>query len=231
MKQARRRKAERQERCWNWLLQDGNVHYACNGSSFATYTKLDAAQSVRILGQDGAIGIGAVNLVVPRAHRAPDVCSITLFDVLHIPAMPCNGISIPRLRRAGAGVLKGPDRTVVLHGAEVAQLFEARPVGLGPLHRVRLFGELEESAKIALVDEPPLPLEMIGGDGEAERVSRLARELKDEEWQFKALSGESHGVACRGRHVRFSPVGKRFCFARRRPCQLLLLAAALGCCR
>ena len=59
---------------------------------------------------------GTVTLTAPRAFGAPDNCSITNYDVLHIPSMPCNGISTSRLTRSGAQILRGNARTVVTDG-------------------------------------------------------------------------------------------------------------------
>ena len=144
----RRRQGKEQKRCWDWMLHQGNVHYACNASSFPTYTKLTSTHSERLgLGTYGAIGIGTVNLAAPRAYGAPDVCTITLFDVLHVPSMPCNGISTLRMAKAGTDVLLGEWRSVATHGPSKHMLFEARRMlgaarrsDLDDLHRLCLGG-------------------------------------------------------------------------------------------
>lgn len=120
---------------------------------------------MQTLGVDGAIGIGSVNVVVSRAHRAPDMCSITLYDVPHIPFITCNGISISRERRAGAGIFRGGDRMVAMHRSQTVCLFETKSIWVkGGLHRVCLFGEMEETVKVELPQEMPWPVSLPGND-------------------------------------------------------------------
>ena len=192
---SRRRRHEKRPACWDWMLSSGNVHYAASGSMFSSYTKLSPANSFALLGRDGAIGVGTVHLAVPRARGAPDLTSITLYDVLHVPSMPCNAIAIPRLQDAGVGVLRGGDRTVLVHSKRNALLFEARRAA-GELHRVCLAGEAEFDVRLELPDDVESGIELNAKDAEVRRLGSLARELAGERHEVVCFSGEENGVCC-----------------------------------
>ena len=84
----------KQGRCWDWILTSGSVHYARNASAFTTYTPLSPENSASLgLGLLEAIGIGTVHLGAVRAFGGPEVCSLILYDVLHVPSATCNGIA------------------------------------------------------------------------------------------------------------------------------------------
>jgi len=131
------------------MLHDGNVHYARNGSAFRSggYTKLDLPTTTRLDIEDfGAIGIGTVDLMAQRAVGAPDICAITLHDVLHIPAAPCNGISIEKLEAADVHVATGEGGCVMTQKQTTEQLFAGTRVGW--LFRVALYGEPAEDSSL-----------------------------------------------------------------------------------
>ncbi|KAF7192120.1 hypothetical protein HII31_06506 [Pseudocercospora fuligena] len=85
----------KKQRCWDWVVHHGDVHYACNGASFTDYTKVDAYVYNATNPGDPikALGIGTVKINAMRAMDSDNVCEITLHNVLHLPSMPCNGIS------------------------------------------------------------------------------------------------------------------------------------------
>ncbi|KAK5112853.1 hypothetical protein LTR85_011080 [Meristemomyces frigidus] len=121
-----------QSRCSDWMLHDGNVHYVRNGSAFRKrgYTKLDLQTRTRLGFEDfGALGIGTFDIVSHRGVGAPDLCAITLHDVLHIPAAPCNGISVTKLRDAGLEVMLRRDGCVMAQKQTTEQLFAGTRVG------------------------------------------------------------------------------------------------------
>ena len=201
----KRRRGKEQKCFWDWMLHQGNVHYACNSSAFTTYTKLTSSHSERLgLGAYGAVGIGTVSLAAPRGYGAPDVCTIRLYDVLHIPSMPCDGISIPRLTWAGTEVLEGRWRTVVTHGPAGALLFEAKGM-LGDARRMLL----EDRHRLCLVDQPeilstaeepdmdlPFSVGLVTDEKDMVRLGTPSREFHGEEYEIRVVSGEWHGVGC-----------------------------------
>ncbi|KAK4615985.1 hypothetical protein CLAFUW4_10763 [Fulvia fulva] len=62
-KQARPR-GDPKVRCWDWMLHNGDMHHARNGSAFDTYEKINEEVSTPLALGDGikAVGIGTVRL-------------------------------------------------------------------------------------------------------------------------------------------------------------------------
>ncbi|KAK5690550.1 hypothetical protein LTR97_012103 [Elasticomyces elasticus] len=124
----RRREAKRldqpPERSYQWMLHEGNVHYARNSSSFRSYTQVNLRSEVYLGGQTyGVLGIGSVELIAEDAYHKSRPCAITLHSVLHVPKAPTNGISVPMLRKAGVALSNGEDRcNLVRSDDEDAQL-------------------------------------------------------------------------------------------------------------
>lgn len=181
------------------MLHSGNVHYARNGSAFRTggYTKLDLQTRTRLGFEDfGAIGIGTVDIISHRGVGAPDLCAITLHDVLHILSAPCNGIAIEKLRGAGVEVMLGRDGCVMTHQATTEQLFAGTRVGR--LYRVSLFGEpaRESSHDDGLRFERPSTISLMSNENDVMRLGRAAREIRGIEHIVGTVCGEDHGVSC-----------------------------------
>ena len=125
------------------------------------------------------------------------MCTITLYDVLHMPHMPCNGISIQRMVRAGTEVLLGDGRLVVTHGPRCHLLLEGRKLKGSFSHRLCLAGEAENVVHdMRDAMSSPQPLGMVVDEKEIERVGRSTRELRDEECAARVVSGEMFGVGC-----------------------------------
>lgn len=98
-------------RCWDWILHSGDIHYAKNASTFLHYTKIDAyAHNIPPNSPPiKALGIGTVKVNAMRALDSENICEITLHDVLHIPQMPCNGISQMKLEEMGLRIWTGEE--------------------------------------------------------------------------------------------------------------------------
>ncbi|EFQ99058.1 hypothetical protein MGYG_02071 [Nannizzia gypsea CBS 118893] len=82
------------QRCFDWMVTSG-VNYAKNRSSFKAYqhinpVTLESGTGVRV------IGMGTVELKVPRSPDNQEVNTLVLDGVLHIPEAICNGFN-PRV--------------------------------------------------------------------------------------------------------------------------------------
>ncbi|KAF3897545.1 hypothetical protein GTR04_1774 [Trichophyton interdigitale] len=87
----RRKNNPPKQRCFDWMITSG-ISYAKNRSSFKTYRHI---RPVTLSSGTGArvIGVGSVELKVPRSPDNPEVNTLILDDVLHIPGAICNGFS------------------------------------------------------------------------------------------------------------------------------------------
>ena len=186
-------------RCWDWVVHDGDIHYACNASSFSTYTKVDAY--VHNISGEGApvkaIGIGTVNLTAMRALESDNVCEIVLHNVLHLPKMPCNGISLARLEAEEVSM-------VVWKTARDLQVTE--PTGAwmfcgtreGNLHRVAIHDDvgrastLDRGLRLRDVSLCASDPERIATLGEAERKIHAVKEERG----FRIDTGPHTKVEC-----------------------------------
>ncbi|KAM5437740.1 hypothetical protein MferCBS31731_005244 [Microsporum ferrugineum] len=98
VKEHRKRVKENREinpprrRCFDWMVTSG-VNYAKNRSSFKSY---DHIRAVTLSSGVRVIGIGTVELQVPRTPNNPEVHTLVLNNVLHTPDSVCNGFN-PRL--------------------------------------------------------------------------------------------------------------------------------------
>ncbi|EAW08320.1 uncharacterized protein ACLA_030530 [Aspergillus clavatus NRRL 1] len=82
-------------RCWDWIVVDGNCHYAKNRSTFRSYRRAPGR-----IGRSRVLGIGTVELEVQRAPRDPRSNKLVLEDVWHMPDARCNGLSAPTYKAA-----------------------------------------------------------------------------------------------------------------------------------
>ncbi|KAK4539519.1 hypothetical protein LTR36_010864 [Oleoguttula mirabilis] len=187
-----------QSRCRNWMLHEGNVHYARNGSAFRNggYTKLDLRTRTRLGVKDyGAIGIGTVDIVCQRGVGGPDPCVVTMHDVLHVPSAPCSGISIAKLRDADVEAMLGRGGCVMVQKHTTEQMFAGTRVGR--LFRVSLFGESAgESPPEQLRFERPFAISLMANEDDVMRFGRAAREIQGVEHVIGAVCGKNHGVSC-----------------------------------
>ena len=76
-------------RCWDWIVTNGDYHYAKNRSSFKEYRRIKAK-----VGLTRVIGIGTIELQVERKDST--TYKLVLEDVLHTPSAICNGF-VPSL--------------------------------------------------------------------------------------------------------------------------------------
>lgn len=181
-RQARRKGFPRgppKKRCYDWMIHEGDIHYARNGSSFTAYTKIDAtACHIPGYGEEyRAIGIGTVKLTASRAPDCASLCEITLHDVLHIPAMPCNGISESKMKEAGLQVVGGRCGPAVL-GTDGVELFCGSMLHMF-YRRVALSGLPEGECPL---DEDGAPIPISLSSTNPRRVMELgsaARLIKD----------------------------------------------------
>lgn len=81
-------------RCWDWMLVNGNSHYAKNRSMFSSYCRAPCQ-----VGLTRVLGVGTVNLETVRDPDDPRPYTLRLENVLHIPEALCNGISVDKLVR------------------------------------------------------------------------------------------------------------------------------------
>jgi hypothetical protein len=93
---------------FDWMVVCGES-YARNRSSFKTYRRVHGTST------DGAniVGIGTVELSVPRSSTDSSEHVLVLRDVLHIPTAICNGFSlnsIDHITNFGAEGVQGFDR-------------------------------------------------------------------------------------------------------------------------
>lgn len=78
----------------DWYLHGGNVHFARDISSFATYTALKdkfARTPNSSFPPKSMVGVGRV--FVPVLDQSGRTVRLRLENVMHIPSLPCNGIS------------------------------------------------------------------------------------------------------------------------------------------
>ncbi|KAI1979686.1 hypothetical protein LOZ53_000304 [Ophidiomyces ophidiicola] len=73
-------------RCTDWLIACGDTHYAVNRSSFKTYHDLSNAG----LDSKEIKGVGTVELQVQRSNDSPEIHTLVLENVAHIPGAICN---------------------------------------------------------------------------------------------------------------------------------------------
>lgn len=146
-RRARGTPAQPYRRCMDWMVHSGDIHYARNSSSFYSYTRIDAKASRSLeLGDVRALGIGTVFLQARKEADSDEVTGLRLHDVLHIPSMPCNGISFSRLQAAnleyetdvhGDFVAKNPSQVPMFHGMHEYGLYrlalDQDPIGESPL--------------------------------------------------------------------------------------------------
>ncbi|KAL4922761.1 hypothetical protein BDW62DRAFT_2713 [Aspergillus aurantiobrunneus] len=90
--------ASNKNRCWDWILVPGNMHWAKNRSSFRTYRRAPSR-----IDNNRVLGVGTVEL---RVRRAPDddrPNTLVLEDVLHMPGAVCNGLCLGKYREGNPG--------------------------------------------------------------------------------------------------------------------------------
>ncbi|OGM49142.1 FAD dependent oxidoreductase [Aspergillus bombycis] len=80
-------------RCWDWIVTDGNCHYAKNRSTFRSYRRAPG----KIAGSR-VLGVGSVELRVRRRSGDGEINTLVLDNVLHMPNARCNGLSLPKYR-------------------------------------------------------------------------------------------------------------------------------------
>ncbi|KAB8261937.1 hypothetical protein BDV32DRAFT_147932 [Aspergillus pseudonomiae] len=80
-------------RCWDWIVTDGNCHYAKNRSTFRSYRRAPG----KIAGSR-VLGVGSVELRVRRRSGDGAINTLVLDNVLHMPNARCNGLSLPKYR-------------------------------------------------------------------------------------------------------------------------------------
>jgi hypothetical protein len=93
----------REERCWDWILVFGNVHYAVDRCSFVEYRPLRRHCTSAVCGHLVLVaGVGTVVLNLPSTpNEGALVRTVTLTNVLHIPSALSNGFSLSAWSQAG----------------------------------------------------------------------------------------------------------------------------------
>ncbi|XRM43947.1 hypothetical protein ABZX51_007103 [Aspergillus tubingensis] len=83
--------------CHDWMVVQGNVHYARDRAHFTTYRPVTAHLKNNIFNPMDELevaGIGTVEIPVVRSLDNPfDTHTIVLENVLHIPEAVCNGFN------------------------------------------------------------------------------------------------------------------------------------------
>ena len=181
-------------RCWDWMLHSGNVHYACNSSTFSSYTKIDM-EAGAILGFDERVvfGIGTVNLVARRSQESDEMCTITLHDVLRIPSMLCNGISESRLCDAELSVAKSKFGVQISHPQTGLQLCHG--TRFRDMHKLALVGDPQGESLLEQAGEF-MSISVSAKEEEVARLGRAVREIHREEHWVGPILGDQYGLRC-----------------------------------
>ncbi|KAB8232218.1 uncharacterized protein BDW43DRAFT_110733 [Aspergillus alliaceus] len=93
--QSKSKQSNTYNRCWDWIVTDGNCHYAKNRSTFRSYRRAPG----KVAGSR-VLGVGSVELRVRRRSGDNQTNTLVLDNVLHMPNARCNGLSLPKYREA-----------------------------------------------------------------------------------------------------------------------------------
>ncbi|KAK2846343.1 hypothetical protein FQN49_005818 [Arthroderma sp. PD_2] len=80
---------DQESACFDWMITSG-AHYAKNRSFFTTYQPID---EMKLSNGSRVIGIGKVELQVPRERGKPEIYTLVLENVLHTPDTLSNGFN------------------------------------------------------------------------------------------------------------------------------------------